>query len=129
MDVKGWSGLRIRTGEVIQRSIKTLCNFNHGGSFTGHYRFKKDFYGLSDIPTVFHEHIDKVLEFKTPVWLDDIICVTHGTAEEHERELRDILPKLQDTGYRASEKKKLTWLGSYHIDQNGVNRSKKKQNL
>ena len=44
-----------------------------GGDFTGHYRFKKGFYGLSDIPTVFQEHIDKVLEFKTPVWLDDII--------------------------------------------------------
>ena len=44
-----------------------------GGDFTGHYRFKKGLYGLSDIPTVFQEHIDKVLEFKTPVWLDDII--------------------------------------------------------
>ena len=38
-----------------------------GGDFTGHYRFKKGFYGLSDIPTVFQEHIDSVLEFKTPV--------------------------------------------------------------
>ena len=34
-----------------------------GGDFTGHYRFKKGFYGLSDVPTVFQEHIDKVLEF------------------------------------------------------------------
>ena len=34
-----------------------------GGDFTGHYRFKKGFYGLSDIPAVFQEHIDKVLEF------------------------------------------------------------------
>ena len=30
-----------------------------GGDFTGHYRFKKGFYGLSDIPTAFQEHIDK----------------------------------------------------------------------
>ena len=86
---------------------------------------RKGFYGLSDFPTVFQEHIDKELEFKTPVWLDDIICVTNGTAEEPERELRDILSKLQEAGYRASEKKtelfkkKLTWLG-YHINQNGV---------
>ena len=50
-----------------------------GGDFTGHYRFKKGFCGLSDIPTVFQEHEDTVLEFKTPVWLDDIICVTNGT--------------------------------------------------
>ena len=76
-----------------------------GGDFTGLYRFKKGFYGLSDIPTVFQEHIDKVLEFKTPVWLDDIICVTNGTIEEHEEELREILSKLQENGYRASEKK------------------------
>ena len=96
-----------------------------GGDFTGLYRFKKGFYGLSDIPTVFQEHIDKVLEFKTPVWLDDIICVTNGTIEEHEEELREILSKLQQNGYRASEKKTelfkkvLTWLG-YEINQNGV---------
>ena len=37
------------------------------GHFTGHYRFKKGFYGLSDTLTVFQEHIDAVLEFKTPV--------------------------------------------------------------
>ena len=30
--------------------------------FTGQYRFKKVFYGLSKIPTVFQEHIDKVLK-------------------------------------------------------------------
>ena len=75
--------------------------------------------------TVFQEHKDKVLEFKKPLWLDDIICVTNGTADEDERELRDILSKLQEAGYRASEKetelfkKGLTWLG-YHINQNEV---------
>ena len=96
-----------------------------GGEFTGHYRFKKCFYGLADIPTVFQEHIDRVLEFKSPVWLDDIICVTNGTIEEHERDLREVLTKLQEAGYRASErktelfKKELTWLG-YLINQNGV---------
>ena len=96
-----------------------------GGDFTGHYRFEKGFYGLSDIPTVFQEQIDKVLEFKTPVWLDDIICVTNGTIEEHERELREVLTKLQKAGYRASEretelfKKELIWLG-YLINQKVV---------
>ena len=96
-----------------------------GGDFTGHYRFKKGLYGLADIPIVFQEHIDKVLEFKTPVWLDDIICVTSGTIDEHEGEVREVLTKLQNAGYRASEKKtelfkqEIAWLG-YHIDQNGV---------
>ena len=96
-----------------------------GGDFTGHYRFKKGFYGLSDIQTVFQEHIDKVLEFKTPVRLDDIICVTNGTIDEPEQEVREVLNKFQNVRYRAGEKKtelfkqELTWLG-YHINQNGV---------
>ena len=95
------------------------------GDFTGHYRFKKGFYGLSDIPTVFQEHIDTVLEFKTTVWLDDIICVTNGSIEDHEKEVWEVLTKLQNAGYRASEKKtelfkkELTWLGIL-INQNGV---------
>ena len=74
------------------------------GDFTGHYRFRKGFYGLSDIPMVFQEHIDTVLEFKTPVWLDDNICVTNSSIEDHEQEVR-VLTKLQNAGYRASEKK------------------------
>ena len=94
-----------------------------GGDFTGHYRFKKGFYGLSDIPTVFQEHIDSVLEFKTLVWLDDIIRVTNGSIEDHEKEVREVL--IKNAGYRASEKKtelfkkELTWLG-YFINQSGV---------
>ena len=76
-----------------------------GRDFTHHYRFKKVFYGLSDIPTVFQVHMDKVLEYKTPVWLDDIICVTNGTIDEPEKEAREVLNKLQNAGYRASEKK------------------------
>ena len=36
-----------------------------GGDFTSHYRFKKSFYGLSNIPIVFQVPINKVLGFKT----------------------------------------------------------------
>ena len=96
-----------------------------GGDFTGNYRFNKFFYGLSDIPIVFQEHIDKVLEYKTPVWLDDIISVTNGSAEDHERKLREVLSKLEKAGYRTSEKKtelfkgERTWLG-FFINHNGV---------
>ena len=96
-----------------------------GGEFTGLYRFIKGFYGLSDLPTVYQEHIDKVLEYKTPAWLDDIICVTKETVDEHEKELREVLEKLQTAGYRASTTKtelfvnEITWLG-YQINQWGV---------
>ena len=100
-----------------------------GGDFTGH--FKKGFYGLSDISTVFQEHRDTVLELKTLVWLDDIVCVTNGSIEDHEKEVREVLIKLQNAGYRASEKKtelfkkELTWLGFFNI-QNGVKPIKEK---
>ena len=70
----------------LSKEAARHCAFSIiGGEFTGHYRFKKGFYGLSDIPTVFQEHIDSVLDFKTPVWLDDIICVTNGDIEDHEK--------------------------------------------
>ena len=76
----------------LSEEASKQCVFSiTGGDFTGHCRFK---IGLSDIPTIFQEHIDKVLEYKTPVWLDDIICVTNGSDEDHERELRKVLSKL-----------------------------------
>ena len=48
-----------------------------------------------------------MLEFKTPVWLDDIICVTNGTIDEHEQEVREVLNRFQNAGYRAREKTEL----------------------
>ena len=76
-----------------------------GRDFTEHYRFKKGFYGLSDFPTVFQEHINTVLEFKTPVWLHDNFCVTNGSIEDHEKEVREVLTKLQNARYRAIREK------------------------
>ena len=66
-----------------------------------------------------------MLEFKIPAWLGNIICVNIGTIDEHEREVREVLNKGQNAGYRASERKtelfkqELKWLG-IHINQNGV---------
>ena len=37
-----------------------------GGHFSGSYRFKKGFYGLAVIPTIFQEKIDRALEYCTP---------------------------------------------------------------
>ena len=44
-----------------------------GAKFSGYYRFKKRFYGIADIPTIFQEKIDRRLEYRTPAWLDDTI--------------------------------------------------------
>ena len=53
----------------LSKEASKHCVFSiTGGDFTGHYRFKKGFYGLSDIPTVTQEDNDKVLEFKIPVF-------------------------------------------------------------
>ena len=76
-----------------------------GGDITEHYRFKRNFYGLSDVSTVFQEHIDTVLELKTRVWLDDIISVTRGSIADHEREVREVFTEMQNAGYQASERK------------------------
>ena len=56
-----------------------------GGKFSGYYRFKKAFYGLADIPTIFQEKIDRTLEYCTPAWLDDILVVTRRDKQNFER--------------------------------------------
>ena len=83
-----------------------------GGKFSGYYRFKKGFYGLTDISTIFQEKIDRTLEYSTPPWLDDIIVVTRGDRKEHEKKLFDVLKKLEESGYRASERKSEFFLKS-----------------
>ena len=70
-----------------------------GGNISGYYRFKKGFYGLADIPTIFQERTDRTLEYCTPAWLDDIIIVTRGSKQDHENKLFDVLNKLEKAGY------------------------------
>ena len=65
-----------------------------GGNFCGYYRFKKGFYGLADIPTIFQEKIYRTLEYCTPAWLDDIIIVTRGSKQDHEKKLFDVLYRI-----------------------------------
>ena len=54
-----------------------------GGDCTGHYRFNRGFYGLADMPVVFQDKSDKVLDGSAPAWQDDMIVVTKGTMAEH----------------------------------------------
>ena len=76
-----------------------------GKNFTGYYSFRKGFYGLADIPTIYQKKIDKTLENKHPAWLDDILVVTKGPKEQHKLELIDVLTKLENERCKLSENK------------------------
>ncbi len=77
------------------------------------------------MPVIFPTKIDKALNYQTPAWQDDIIVVTRGSAPEHEAELAQIPTKLEEYGYKASERKSklfqhsTEWCG-YIIDEHGV---------
>ena len=96
-----------------------------GGKVTGHYRYKTGFYGLADMPVIFQVKIDRVLEMKTPAWQDDILVVTRGCANDHFKDVSEILERLEKAGYRASSektqlfRKEIDWLG-YHISADGI---------
>ena len=102
-----------------------------GAKFSGYYRFKKGFYGLADISTIFQEKIDRTLEYSTPAWLDDIVVVTRGNKQEQGKKLFDVLSKLEKAGYRASKRKsefflKQTKLLGHEIDENGIKPNEEK---
>ena len=91
----------------------------------------KKFYGLADIRTIIQEKIDRTLGYCTPAWLDDLIIVTRGSKEDHERKLFDVLSKLEKAGYRISKKQseffmnQTKWLG-HEIDENGIKLNEEK---
>ena len=104
---------------------------NNRGKFSGYYRFRKGFNGLADIPTIFQEKIDRTLEYNTPTWLDNIIVVTRGSKQDHEKKLFVILNKLEKAEFRASKRKsefflnQTVWL-RYEIDENGIKPNEEK---
>ena len=60
----------------LSKETSRQCVFEiTGGKFSGYYRFKKGFYGLADISTIFQEKIDRTLEYLTPAWLYDKIVL------------------------------------------------------
>ena len=60
--------------------------------------------GSTDLPTYPQYSKTKLTEHCTPTWLDDILIVTRGSKQGHERKLFDVLNKLEKAGYRASKK-------------------------
>ena len=111
---------------ILSKEARNLFIFAvTGGDFNGYYRFLKGFYCLADIPTIFQEKIDQILENKRPAWLDDIIIVTKVSKEQHKKELIEVLTRLGNAGYRLREnqsefsKTEIEWIG-HKMDQNGI---------
>ena len=65
---------------------------------------KKGFYGLADFPTIFQEKTDRTLGYAAAAWLDDFLVITRRDRTEQAKELFDVIKKLKNAGYRASEK-------------------------
>ena len=73
------------------------CNFNIiGGIATGTYRFLTGFYGLADMPAEFQKAMDRTLNHakNTFCFLDDILIVSKGNEQEHEKLIMNVLEKL-----------------------------------
>ena len=118
----------------LDENIKKHCNFNIiGGKATGTYRFINGFYGLTDMPATFQKTIDKTLhDIKTKfAYLDDILIVTKGTLEHHEKELDKIMQRLNSENLAINlqkcefAKEQITWLG-FVVTPNGVTPTKQK---
>ena len=110
------------------------CNFNIlGGNATGTYKFLNGFYGLTDLPATFQKMMDTTLDRldSTNVFLDDIIVITKGTIEKHEKEIDKTLNRLNEENLAISLHKcefglnEITWLG-YKINAEGIKPTKRK---
>ena len=123
--------LRLRSNGIRRRNQKTLRIRTNRRKSNGFYRFLKGFHGLSDLPTIFQEKMDRTLKFKTPAWIDDIIVVTRGEKSEHIKQVEETLTELQEAGYRAGKDKtefclkETVWLGTTY-PRTESNRTKKK---
>ena len=75
-----------------------------GATFSGYHYFKRGFYGLADIAKIFQGKRDRRLENCTQAWLYDMIVVTRGDKQEHEKTIFDVLNILEKACYRAGKR-------------------------
>ncbi len=120
--------LRYAYGQIpLSPETSRQCNLSiFGGQATGTYRFKTGFYGLAEVPAELQQTLDTLLQDMPNVhaFIDDILIVTVGSAEEHKKTVNDPLKRLDDANMSVKLSKyqflcsAVEWLG-YHIDQNG----------
>ena len=118
----------------LDPQLQKHCYFNIlGGKATGTYRFKNDFYGLTDMPATFQKTIKVTLRncHNKFAFLDDILVITKGSITDHEKELDKILYLLDKENLAIKLQKcefarrQITWLG-YSITPTGITPTKKK---
>ena len=111
--------------ELTEETAKHCVIAIVGGNCTGHYQFNCGFYGLANMPVVFQDTLDKVLEGTAPAWQEDMIGVTSGTAQDHFEKVAATLEKLDMNGYKASLRKskffqkQVDWCG-FTISKDGI---------
>ena len=80
----------------LSKETSRQCVFTiTGAKFSGCNEITKASYELADIPTIFHEKIDRTLEYCTPAWLNVIIEVTRRDKQKTREKLFDVLNKLE----------------------------------
>ena len=118
----------------LHKDTQKHCNFNIlGGNATGTYRFINGFYGLTDMPATFQKAIDYTLNNinSAHAFLDDIIIITEGSLDSHEKEIMRVLSGLDKENLAISLHKcefaqtEIIWLG-YRISPNGIIQTEKK---
>ena len=80
-------------GQVVltEETAKLCVIVIVGGSCNGHYRFNRGFYGLADMPVVFQDMLDRILNGYALAWQDDMLVVTRGQINEHHVAVREVL--------------------------------------
>ena len=114
------------------------CNFNIvGGQATGICRFLTGFYGLGDMPAELQKAMDRTLNHaqNTFCFLDDILIVSKGEENEHEKLVRNVLLKLNEENLALKISKceffqsSVNWLGQKLSSEGFVQKSQKQKQL
>ena len=113
---------------LLDEFVSKHCNFSIVcGEFTGTYRFKTGFYGLTDMPMEFQKAMDNTIHGIQGVFcfLDDILIESKGSVKEHNETVDKVLSRLDKEGFALKlskcefSKTKLIWLG-FEIDETEV---------
>ena len=81
----------------LTKEAAKQCNFNIiGGQATGTYRYLTGFYGRADMPAEFQKAMDRTINHSknTFCFLDDILVVSKGSEQEHEKLIMNVLENL-----------------------------------